>query len=434
MARTELDDATARALDILPTGDDAHGDPRLLRDERMAKVARDVGECAAEVWLATSPVRAAPADVLASVMKKVEAEAPLAQKNVRFFPWLAASGWVAAAIAVALWPRESASLVAPEVTVPVAGDRPTKAFPREPVELDQPRVGGQGPRRRREELQRMQSRLAAMDDQALSVGPRVLALGVPGHINPTVSATRQRVLEILKSALLSTMEAESGAPDDPAWLVIERGWLPEGLVIPSDGVIRHRHFPESQWRELALMRSDDGAYYDASREMVWVEDPEGRGYIGRRVVEEDDLSVFRAGDEVEEELLPPMRIEPEGYLIENPGTNLAEVVIDQVPPPEPGSEQFVVWTDGSGAESMMKVDHPAVIDDQEDAAFVPVESVQEQVIEHGRGHGRGRGRGQGAATMVISIPNSGGVVAFKLIERPVQANGGPDKVIVAGAR
>ena len=430
MARTELDDATARALDILPTGDDAYSDPRMLRDERMVKVVRDVSDCAAEVWLATSPVRAAPVDVLASVMKKVEAEAPLAQKNTRFFPWLAASGWVAAAIAFILWPKNPDAIPAPEPQLARSRDLPTKAFNRDEVGTLQSRVRGQGSRRMREDLLRLQSRMAAMDEHAVTAAPQVLALGRPGHMRLTTSESRQRVLEILKSALLSTLEAESGAPDDPATLVIERGWLPDGFVVPPGGMIRHRHFPESSWRELDLMRSDDGSYYDATRDLVWVKDPEGRGFIGRMADDEDVLTAFLSADEVGEEFVPQLRTEAEGYVIENPGTNLAEVVIDQVPPPSPGSEQFMVWTDVSGAESMMKVDHPSVIDDMTGVAFSQVESVQEQIIAPGRG----RGRGNGAGILMVTIPNSGGVVSFKLIERPVHSNGKDPKVIVEGSR
>ena len=96
MPRNNLEDATARALDLLPHDDPARSDPRLVRDAKCLEEIRATQEAAADVWLATSPLRAAPPEVLSSLMSKVESRTPLAHRNVKFFPWLAASGWVAA--------------------------------------------------------------------------------------------------------------------------------------------------------------------------------------------------------------------------------------------------------------------------------------------------------------------------------------------------
>ncbi len=100
MSRTDREDAIAKALDILPPGDGARSDPRLMRDAELAEEARLTRETAADVWLAVSPLRAAPPDVLHNVMAKIDAKPPAVAKTRRFTPWLAASGW-AAAIAVA---------------------------------------------------------------------------------------------------------------------------------------------------------------------------------------------------------------------------------------------------------------------------------------------------------------------------------------------
>jgi hypothetical protein len=106
MRRNSLEDATAKALDLLPYDDVGRSDPRLLRDAKCLEEIRVVQEAAADVWLATSPLRAAPPEVLSSLMAKVEARTPLAHRHVKFFPWLAASGWVAAAVTFLLWPRD----------------------------------------------------------------------------------------------------------------------------------------------------------------------------------------------------------------------------------------------------------------------------------------------------------------------------------------
>ena len=116
MSQTDREDAVARALDLLPPDDGAGSDPRLLRNPELVEEARATREAAADVWLATSPLRAAPSDVLHSIMARIEFQAPLADRSRGFFPWLAASGWAAAAIARSYasssWPQRSPTVCA----------------------------------------------------------------------------------------------------------------------------------------------------------------------------------------------------------------------------------------------------------------------------------------------------------------------------------
>lgn len=425
MPPNNFEDATAKALDLLPPDDPARSDPRLVRDATCAEVIRATHEAAADVWLATSPLRAAPPEVLSSLMSKIEAKAPLARRNVRFFPWLAASGWVAAAIAVMLWPRESRStdrIVVMERAVE-GGVREAEA--NTPPAMD---AAGRRDRRLHRELLNLQSRLAQAEEKARMAAPRVLSLSSPDAIQRTPEEARQRLSSIIKGALQSTLEAESGAPDDPAGLVIERGWLPDGLALADgDGAIRHRNFPEESWQELGLHRSDDGSYFDPVRHLIWSPDEEGRGFIGRRADDSDDLNAYLPADESIASASSSLRTQPEGFLYEDPESDFAEVVIDQVPPPAEGCELLVEWTDASGVRSTMKVADSL-------AAAVESPAVAKTAPVAGIASAAAGTIGQGASTLMFTLPNSGGVTSFQLVEVPLLPNGKPRKVIVAGGQ
>ena len=345
MNPTDLADATARALNILPPDDPAHSDPRLLRDPALAEQARLTRETAAAVWLAVSPLCVAPPDLLQSVMAEIH---PLAAatsgKPRRYLTWLAASGWAAAAaIAISLWPVPLTSL-SPTATHTTARETQTH---REMLEKTAPNPT---PRdgRLRDEVIRLQKRLATLRDDSAQRTPRVISLTAPGAVPRTQEEAQQRVQAILTNALRSALEAASAAQADPASLVIERGWPPGGLTVPDDGgVIRHRHFPEQSWQELGLARSANGDYYDASRSTVWSADPEGRGFIGRKTTGNEDLARFtKEPDPITAPTKP--RAAPEGFIIENPVDRSTEIFVENVPNLPPGKQLIVRLTDEDG--------------------------------------------------------------------------------------
>jgi hypothetical protein len=228
----------------------------------------------------------------------------------------------------------------------------------------------------------------------------------------------------LTGALRSALEEESTEPGDSGELVIERGWLPEGIALGPETVLRHRNFPEASWPRLGLMTSDDGVYYDPERQLIWSPDPDGRGFVGRNATESDDLAAFRVAEDRDFAATAPVRTEPEGFLIEDPESDVAEVVIDQVPPPEDGHEQVIMWTDMAGNETVVKVDRVAVVPtpgqraaNEAEVMVIPA-SPSASATE--------------ASTLVVSLPKTGGVKSFKLIEKAVKPNGKPAKVIVSG--
>ncbi len=345
MNPTDLSDATARALDLLPPGDCASSDPRLVRDPQLAEEARQSRETAAAVWLAVSPLRVAPPHVLEEVMREIQS--PVSARPVthhRSLPWLAASGWAAAAVvAISLWPQRlqttaSRELVTSPATAPA--EMPADVAP---ATTPQPRDA-----RLRRDIGRLQDRLAALQNDPGRRTSRVLSLSAPGAVRRTEDESRQYVQKLLTDALRSALEATSGAPSDPASLVIERGWLPGGLPVPDDGgMIRHRNFPEQDWQKLGLSRATNGNYYDASSQIVWSPDPEGRGFIGKEIGEKDNLADFN--QEADREPPPPKpQALPEGFVIENPAEKTTEIFVENLPDIPAGKQLIVQATAANG--------------------------------------------------------------------------------------
>ena len=345
MTPSDLSDATARALGLLPPGDPASSDPRLARDPQLVEEARRSRETAAAVWLAVSPLRVAPSDVLLEVMREIQpsgSDRPVTRHHP--LPWLAASGWAAAVVvAISLWPDRQPAASSRELVASPAGSPAEIPTDVAPAATPTPRDA-----RLRKDIARLQERLAAFQNNPARRTPRVMCLSAPGTVRRTEEESRRYVQKLLTDALRSALEASSGVPSDPASLVIERGWLPGGLPVPEDGgMIRHRNFPEQDWLKLGLSRTDDRNYYDAATQTVWSPDPEGRGFIGRKISEADDVANFTREPEQE---TPPQKQEatPEGFVIENPADRTTEIFVENMPEIPPGKRLVLQTTDAAG--------------------------------------------------------------------------------------
>jgi len=345
MNPTDLSDATARALDILPPEDSARSDPRLLRDPQLAEEARGSRDTAAAVWLAVSPLRVAPPDVLQEVMKEIQS--PMSMRPAsgrRPLPWLAVSGWAAAVVlAISLWPEHSRTLVGRGNVVDPVGSPTSMPAVTSPATTLPPRDA-----RLRSDITRLQDRLASLQDDSGRRASRVISLSAPGSMRRTEDELRLYVHKLLTDALRSALEATSGAPSDPASLVIERGWLAGGLPVPEDGgLIRHRNFPARDWQKLGLFRAANGSYFDELSQTIWSPDPEGRGFIGRKINTTDDLAIFTKDLD---KLTPPQlpQVSPAGFLIENSAEKTIELLVENVPPIPPGKQLVVSMTHPDG--------------------------------------------------------------------------------------
>ena len=442
MNPNDLADATARALDLLDPQDLANSDPRIFRDPHLAQETRQTREAAAQVWLAVSPLRVAPAEVLHELMGKIEPSASAtATSGRRIMSWLAVSGWAAAAaLAFFLWPAPSAPRVLTRqntrtTSVAATGSAAGLHLPNHPAPRESPI---------RQEITRLQKRLATVQQQSSSTGPRIIHLTAPGTVRRTAEESRQRVQSILTEALRSALEVDSATPADPAQLVIERGWLPGGLPLPADGgTLRHRNFPEQAWHEMGLLRSEQGEYLDATAKTLWSAAADGRGFIGRKITADEDLARFTDTPSPAPPSTAKPRTAPEGFIIENPTDHKIEVVIDQVPAPAPGSQHFIVVTDSSGHTETLPITppNPPLVPSQDPVT----ESVPESVIESvpasagwnvvfnessnmsfwNMGH-------CSAGSVLVTFTGLVGLESFQLIERSVVANGQSGTIIVEG--
>ncbi len=417
MKPNDLADATAHALDLLPLDDAARTDPRLRRDPILTEEARLTRETAAAVWLAVSPLRVAPPDVLTRILKEVGPymQIPPASKKIsaQVTTWL---GWAAAAVfAFLLWHnREDDSTAALATNVFTAAQPPHQAPQATPATKPAPRNEGL-----REEVARLKARLDQMHAASITSAPRVMSLYSPGAVRRSPEEQEQRIRGILAAALRSTLEAKSGAPSDPASLVIERGWLVGGLPVPEDGTaIRHRNFPEESWQELGLLRSDEGQnYYDPRNKTLWTNDGPQQGFIGRQVTPEDDLSKFYqlADTNIAKATNDPLA--PEGFIIPNPSNQTAQVIIDSLPPPAPGNAQILTYTNSFGnTEIVSLAQNPSLSSDH----FITDNAISgTDFINFG-------------STSVITIPTVNGLNSITLTENPIIPNGLPPKIILQG--
>jgi hypothetical protein len=433
MNRPDREDAVARALDILPPGDPAASDPRLLRNPALLEEARAAREAAADVWLAVSPLRAAPPDVLHSVMDKIGLPPAVAPERrfPKLAPLLAASGWAAAAaIALCLWPRGQ-HLQDPGSVVIQESAHATKSGPREPdAPLVHNSIVGRETAPRQSEIERLRKRLAAFREIEASASPRIMSLTAPGVPRRTPEETNQRLSSALVAALKDTLALDSAITSDPASLVIQKGWPTKGMM--EDGVpIRHLNFPENAWRDHQLLRADDGSYLDPVNQVVWVrENPTGSAFIGRKATEETDTAAYKPPDEDQTVAANDVRSEPEGFVIEDPITNQAEIVIDQVPEPAAGNHHQIIWHNASGQTGTIDVNSlsasTALSGSQlpyQASNFGTLSSNQASVIPI-----------SAAGMLLFTLPNAGGLTSFQLVETPIIPNGTPYRVIVQGGR
>ncbi len=429
MKPTDLADATARALDLLDSDDLANSDPRIFRDPHLARETRLTREAAAEIWLAVSPLRVAPAEVLHELMAKIEPSSlTCPSSGRRMMPWFASSGW-AAAVALAFFLRPASSI--PQVLTRQNTRTSSLAGTHSAAEPHLSHVPTPREAAIHREIARLQNRLATVPQHPSSSSPRVIHLTAPGTVRRTAAESQKRVQSILVEALRSTLEAESATPADPAELVIELGWLPGGLPLPADGgTIRHRNFPEHAWLEMGLLRSEQGEYLDAAAKTLWSPAADGRGFTGRKIAADEELARFTdtPSPATTPAVLP--RTAPEGFIIESPTDHKIEVVIDQVP--APGYQHLVLITDSSGHTETLPIKPTPPPGEERVMESVIVPAERNLVSNESPQMWISNTSAGSFGVVILSLTGLHGVDSFQLIERPVVWDGQPDKKIVEG--
>jgi len=429
MKTNDLADATAHALDLLPPDDAARTDPRLRRDLLLTEETRLTREAAAAVWLAVSPLRVAPPDVLPAVLRET---GPLAQvqlsKKPSSAPLMTWVGWAAAAaFAILFWHSRQtppATITRKNFTLSEAtASRQTDTLEPPPVTKPTPRD-----ERLRAEIERLRARLDEANKVSLTSVPRVMSLCSPGAARRSPEEQQERIHRILTAALRSTLEAQSGAPSDPASLVIERGWLLGGLPIPADGTaIRHRNFPVGSWAELGLLRSEDGLdYYDPDKKTLWLQDRPQHGFIGRQATSEDDLTRFNNSPERNLATVTEIPSQPEGFIIEDTKNKTAQVILDQIPPPAPGHTQWITYTNLSGEIQSLSMGDLATSNSSNSSSQFSANSVR--ALSSGATPGgmsfiSGTNLSAFDGTSVFLIPTTNGITSLQVTEQSIVPNG-----------
>jgi hypothetical protein len=348
MSTHDREDALARALDLLSEDDPARSDPRLLRNPELVAEARAAREIAADVWLAVSPLRAAPSDALPAILRKIGS--PFETKPVS--RWPLATGWAAAAAIALAWfvDREM------EVSAPIPGHQGGEnSVTVAPAERIPAMTGSHGERQPRDERTRLLRELTelrqAVQNESIPAksgwSPRIIELLPPGTTSPDPDASRSRLMTAVSSALRGMLEIASG---DDASLVIERGWFPGGsLELAENEWVRHRNFPVEEWSAYGLLMSEDGRFYDPEHALIWSSDSVSSDFIGRPVRAEDgNLAEFR--HEVERPDEPTIGSQkfvekaPSGFLIEDPATGEAHLLVEGLRPPPDGSSYRLIQT------------------------------------------------------------------------------------------
>lgn len=449
MKGTDREDAVARALDLLPTDDPARSDPRLVRDAALVEEARATREAAADLWLAVSPLRAAPPDLLSSVMAKIGLPVMAASRRQRYFPWIAASGWAAAAVvAVSLWPPRHAQGPLPVVA---AGQAPAKspALAGNPVfPVFPPGAETRPPeRQQRDELMRLRNIMADLREEQEVSAPRVMSLSAPGSIEPTPEEAREQVWGALTHALRRSLVAGRGPASAGGGqnLFFDVGLPEASAFVDGETVLMHLNFPEDSWQEFGLLRSDEGSYYDPAQQVLWVPDAAGFGFFGKKTPEAQiDPEFYKAASEVQDIASVERRSEAKGYVVEDPLTKKAEVFVNGVLPPEEGNKQLLKWTDAAGNCGELEVGimaasagaNPGMLIAQGSSVLaVPNGASAFHRLSHPKIQVNSASGAQGTIMIMASLSNASSLASFELVEVPVAANSKkPTRVIVAGGR
>lgn len=326
--------------------------------------AREVQDAAALTWLAVAQLQPAPQSIWQGILSEIT---PPTAAPVRR-PWqlpITCGGWAAAAaLALAWWgqsrppaPRPASSPFHEQAT------RPNPIHNRGNPSAAPPRPAGPEDSRLREELLELRQRLAAATQQPEIPGvqrPAIIELHTPGqgggHVSTPAAAARiqQLVTRALQRDLILRDDANNGSD-----IVLERGWPSSQWLAPDGGqTIRHLSFPADRWEELGLWKSP-ALFYDPATSLTWTPAPDGLGYLGSVSPNPPDPAAFtkpRPKAELQPllaESSPPSQ--PSGYLVSEPGSPDATLLLTGLPPVPDGGQQYVLASNADGISQRYQI-------------------------------------------------------------------------------
>ncbi len=321
-----------------------------------AATVREVQDAAALTWLAVAELQPAPELIWQGIQSRITPALAPPPKPRRWQPLVTWGGWAAAALLALGWWQQAAPV---RGTIPAEPENPSAnpslaitkpAAPAPPVQTvsAEPAL--------REELLQLRQRLAeATQPTEAAPGthrPAILELRTPGNATAASPAESNARLQQLVTRALQR-DLLLGNAQDGSSIVLERGWPTAGWLAADSGQsIRHLSFPADRWEELGLWKAT-GQFFDPASSLTWTPAPDGLGYIGRVTPVPPDPSLYQVPAERLLTSQPPAPVEsqptPSGYLVSEPGTRDATLLLSNLPEVPPGSEQVVIATAADGS-------------------------------------------------------------------------------------
>ena len=320
-----------------------------------AATVREVQDAAALTWLAVAELQPAPGVIWQGIQSRTTPALAPPPRLRRWQPLVTWGGWAAAALLAAGWWQQAAPVPGtpavpenPPANPPLAITKP--AAPAPPVQTTPAESA------LREDLLQLRQRLAeATPPTEAAPGthrPAILELRTPGNATAASPAESNARLQQLVTRALQRDLLFRNAQDGSS-IVLERGWPTAGWLAADSGQsIRHLSFPADRWEELGLWKAT-GQFFDPASSLTWTPAPDGLGYIGRVTPVPPDPSLYQVPAERLLTSQPTTPAEsqptPSGYLVSEPGTRDATLLLSNLPEVPPGSEQVVIATAADGS-------------------------------------------------------------------------------------
>lgn len=336
-----------------------------LREE-----VREIQDTAAMTWLALTELQPAPDSIWQGIRQelKLDVARPVPANRMlwKLRTW---GGWAAAALlALAWWLQESPRPAGVPATVRTPEGGPIRGGGNPHLRSPAAQAGSAtlagGEPALRQELDDLRQRLAEALRQPESPGlhrPAILELRAPGNAGAGGASAREaaaRLQQLVTQALQRDLMLKRVR--DSSALILESGWPRAGWISGDSGqTIRHLSFPADHWEELGLWKAPD-QFYDPATSLTWSPAPDGLGYLGRVSPSAPDPAGFqmpRPREAVMEaegrgSAAPPA---PSGYLVSEPGTSEATLLLADLPPATPGTQHLVVATAADGSRQQYQL-------------------------------------------------------------------------------
>ena len=321
-----------------------------------AATVREVQNAAALTWLAVAKLQPVPEVIWQGIQNRTTPALAPPSRPRRWQPLVTWGGWATAALlALGWWQQAAPTFPGTPMNPENASAKPPRAITNPAAPAPPVQTVSAEPALRDELLQLRQRLAEATPPTEAAPGthrPAILELRTPGNATAASPAeSNARLQQLVTRALQRDLLLRNA--QDGSSIVLERGWPTAGWLAADSGQsIRHLSFPVDRWEELGLWKAT-GQFFDPASSLTWTPAPDGLGYIGRVTPVPPDPSLYQVPAERLLTSQPTTPAEsqptPSGYLVSEPGTRDATLVLSNLPEVPPGSEQVVIATAADGS-------------------------------------------------------------------------------------